>query len=449
MTTRMVGPDGLERGEPRTHFEATLTFGQAEALHADSVPACTRELAKEQIYPPFFHGPSFQVMRYAGPLEADESVGSGAMPYAAAFSAGDVEYQVQPLVMEALFQLCGLRTMHVDGKMSLPAAIDAVDLFHHEAVSGEIRLWCRHTGTDTLRRFDAVACLPDGTIMLRMSGYGMVETGPAPRLLSPEDAPQSESASEDDDTPADTTAAPDSAEVKPKRPVQTTLADEVPIPLASVELPELDDIVFAAVTVPEADPDPTWFTEDEIETQAAFKVEKRASEWRAGRLAVKAAIMTVAPDLKATDIEVQNAEGGAPYVLVQGEKMPGVITITHRDGLAIAAVSETAIGIDLETTEPRSKGFHEEAFNAAEKELTSDPVGAACVWAAKEAVFKRIGTGLKQALHAWTVQSDDAGGATASGPDGTFLVRFFDVDGRVLAVSAQAFDAVHETPANA
>jgi phosphopantetheinyl transferase len=67
-------------------------------------------------------------------------------------------------------------------------------------------------------------------------------------------------------------------------------------------------------------------------------------------------------------------------------------------------------------------------------------MGATCLWAAKEAAFKRIGTGLKQALHAWTVKPDGHGGASIHGPDGDFGVRFFDVDGRVLAVTSEAFD---------
>ena len=421
LTTRMVGPDGVPRGDPRVHFEATLRFGAADPpVTTKDVPECTAERGADSIYPPFFHGPSFQVLREAGPL-GDESIGTGRLPYAAAFDA-EPTFWTHPLVTEALFQICGLRTMAEEDAMSLPAGIETLDILSQEDPEGPFRLWSRYGGhEDGLRRFDAVAATPDGRVLVRLLGYTMVETGAAPTATTPEPEPV------------------EPAPAKEAKQVQQTLASDLPIPTVDPGLPDVEGVVFAAVEVAEADPDPAWFTDDERAQAEAFPADKRRTEWLAGRLAAKAACVSVDSELGPLDVTVVNEETGKPVLHVRGAPAASTLSITHRDGLAIAALGD-AIGIDLETIEERSGAFDEQAFNDAEKALAATPQGAACVWAAKEAVFKRLGTGLKQALHAWTVAPDGQGGATCSGPDGSFGVRFFDLDGRILAVTVPTFD---------
>ena len=418
LTSRMVGPDGVARGEPRVHFEATLKFGPAEApITSKEVPETDGSRDKDSIYPPFFHGPSFQVLRSAGPL-GDESVGTGQLPYAAAFAAGEPDFHTHPLVIEALFQVCGLRTMAAEQTMSLPAGIDQVDILSHEPPKEDYRLWCRYNGQeDGLHRFDAVAATASGRVLVRLVGYSMVPTGPMPEAT---------------------------VEVQPKAQVQQTLAEPAPepaverteIPMAPVDLPEIDGVTFAAVTT-DTD-DAAWFTD--AERGQEFAAEKRRTEWRAGRLAAKAAAMQLDDSLAATDVTVVNQDSGRPVLHIRGEPVDVTLSLTHRDGLAIAAISQDPLGIDLEVVEERPETWLHESFNEAEQPLAASAMGATCLWAAKEAAFKRIGDGLKQALHAWTVQPDGQGGATIAGPDATFGVRFFDVDGRVLAVTSPACD---------
>ncbi len=470
--SRMVGPDGKERGEPRTHFAATIHFGAAAAPRRTSeVPACTRDRDHASIYPPFFHGPSFQVLRYAGPLD-DESVGIGVTPEAPVLEGTSPEWHVHPLLVEALFQVCGLRTMTVDGRMSLPAAIERLDILHYGPLPKETRLWTRFAGRDDngLYRFDAAACTEDGAVLVRMVQYGMVETGDVPG--SDTDTPAPPAASEPtnghqnghadkDATPkpivelsepqaTDNSAAPVQKTLSESTPAAASAEPEaVPIPTVDLGLPDDTGALFAAVPVADADPDPQWFTEEELGTAEAFKAPKRAEEWRAGRLAAKAVAIAAGANVSALEVTVVNSDGGKPVLHLHGKAANYELSLTHRDGLAIAALAPTALGIDLETVKQRSAAWREEAFNDTEAPVAADDNAAACMWAAKEAVFKRTGTGLRSALRAWTVMPDGAGGATVTGPDGTFGVRFWSIEGRVLAVSLADFDPMTEEPETA
>ncbi|MCA1819519.1 MAG: 4'-phosphopantetheinyl transferase superfamily protein, partial [Halobacteriales archaeon] len=144
--------------------------------------------------------------------------------------------------------------------------------------------------------------------------------------------------------------------------------------------------------------------------------------------------------------------GGRPRILVKGAESALWLSITHREGLAVAAVSPAPVGIDLETVEDRPQSFLQEAFAVAELRSlldASDPrTDAACLWAAKEAALKRAGVGLKADLRKHVVTPDGKGGARVEGPavNGGYGVRFFSMDGKVLAVSAPACDAQTAPP---
>ncbi|MGB0651660.1 MAG: SDR family NAD(P)-dependent oxidoreductase [Thermoplasmatota archaeon] len=421
------GPNGQPLGNPRVHFAGELLLGVPKARPVtDEVPICTRDLARDQIYPPFFHGPSFQVLAFAGPFDHEEAVGMFRLPEEAPLAApAGAVFRAQPLVIEALFQVCGLHAMQTADRMCLPAAIDQVDLYEPALPGDEVRLWAQPTGTDEdgLRTYDAAAVTKQGRLLVRLLGFRMVETGPAPKA-EPEQA-----------APAEPT--------KPATNGATPAPAPAPTP-ATVELPELDGLAFAAVPVAEAiDATALSFTDAERAHLATLTVPKRAAEWAAGRLAVKEVARRVEPALDPTDIWAEADENGRPHLVIAGNRAPVHLSITHRDGLAIAALSESPLGIDLETIEAKPASFHEEAFNADERAAlgrSAQPdVEAVCLWAAKEAAFKQAGTGLAASLREHTVRADGQGGAVVEGPLGTFAVRFYDVAGRVLAVSSPTF----------
>ena len=252
-------------------------------------------------------------------------------------------------------------------------------------------------------------------MLLRLKGFTMVETGPADAGVL---APASGAASQ---------------------------GSAAGIPGADVLLPHSDEVHYAAVAVTSEPATAAHFTARELATYGAFPVQKRKDEWRAGRLAVKKAILETHAGLQATDVEVAaDDRTGRPRLLLRGSESALWISITHREGLAVAAVSPAPVGIDLETFEDRTRAFLEEAFHV--KELrglleAADPrFDAACMWAAKEAALKRAGVGLRSDLRAHTVSADQQGGAVVEGPTGRFGIRFYDLGGKVLAVSAPHLD---------
>jgi malonyl CoA-acyl carrier protein transacylase len=416
LTTQFVGPDGRPLGEPRLHFQAVVRFGAGRAAPHATAPAPSAALPRSRIYPPFFHGPSFQVLESAGPLEKGIAVAAYREPAEAHFRAGPARFTSNPMLVEALFQACGLCTMASEQRMALPAGIERVDLYHAGPAAQEVRLVGHAMGRtpEGLHRFDAQAVAKDGTVLLRLQGYTMVETGPAPPMPSPS-----------------AISAP-------------------PIPAADVPLPVMDDVHFAAVPVaPGAPAEPAWFTEAERAQHAAFKAPKRADEWRAGRLAAKKAAMEAHPGLGPLDVEVAaDSVSGRPRLRLKGQESALWLSISHRAGLAMAALSPGPVGLDLETVEDRERSFLEEAFSVGElksmldaTDAGADPrVFAACMWSAKEAALKRAGVGLKADLRAHHVVPDGEGGATVSGPTGTVGVRFFDAGGLVLAVTTPQVD---------
>jgi phosphopantetheinyl transferase len=203
---------------------------------------------------------------------------------------------------------------------------------------------------------------------------------------------------------------------------------------------------FAAVAVEPEVASEQQFTAKEIEQHKAFPVEKRRNEWRAGRLAAKAAVLATRSDLAATDIEVQGDDQGRPRLYIQGKESALWLSISHRDGLAVAAVSPAAVGVDLEVPEDKPQSFLQEAFAVTELrsllEAADPKTDTACLWAAKEAALKRAGVGLKADLRKHIVTPDGEGGARVEGPavNGGYGVKFYTVDGKVLAVSAPACD---------
>jgi phosphopantetheinyl transferase len=211
-----------------------------------------------------------------------------------------------------------------------------------------------------------------------------------------------------------------------------------------IALPDVEDVHFAAVPVAPGAADDAHFTAKERATHTAFPVEKRRDEWRAGRLAAKQAMMAQQPGLSALDIEVQGDDKGRPRFFVKGQESALWLSISHRAGHALAAVSTAPVGVDLETIEDRPRSFLEEAFAVVELKAllaADDPkLVATAMWSAKEAALKRAGVGLKADLRAHVVTADGHGGAVVEGPHGRFGVRFFMVEGKVCAVSAPVLD---------
>jgi len=125
-----------------------------------------------------------------------------------------------------------------------------------------------------------------------------------------------------------------------------------------------------------------------------LRVPKRRTEWLGGRVALKR-LIAAADGVDFQTVEVLPCGEGKPALCVCGKPWPGVFSITHSRGFAVAAISKTAdfLGIDLEKTEPRSDAWKTGFFHPDELTDTSDEFLTA-LWTQKEAVVKLLGTGL-------------------------------------------------------
>jgi 4'-phosphopantetheinyl transferase len=147
--------------------------------------------------------------------------------------------------------------------------------------------------------------------------------------------------------------------------------------------------------------DDTWLTDSERLVLARLRVAKRRADWRLGRWTAKALIGGVL-DVPPRHVDVEAADDGAPEVFVDGAPTGLSLSLSHRDGVAVAAVAElpTRVGIDLETIEPRSNAFVRQ-WLSAEEQTALPSTGSArdlwvlCCWTGKEASAKVLREGLR------------------------------------------------------
>src|SRR5512146_1625302 len=156
--------------------------------------------------------------------------------------------------------------------------------------------------------------------------------------------------------------------------------------------------------VPAAD---DWLHAAEITRLDALSVSKRRVDWRLGRWTAKCAATAYLHRSLAhqwlAGIEIRPAASGAPELFIHGEPAPLMISLSHRDGLAMCAVTRpgVAIGCDVELIEPRSDTFLADYFTATEQRLLARAPAAerfrlaALLWSAKESALKALRAGLR------------------------------------------------------
>jgi 4'-phosphopantetheinyl transferase len=153
--------------------------------------------------------------------------------------------------------------------------------------------------------------------------------------------------------------------------------------------------------------DSAWLGPDERSRLAGLNHRKRRADWLLGRWAVKQAAM-MAPELGLTigdpsRLEILPDGEGVPRAFLDGMPLPLGLSISHRQGAALAAIAATGhVGCDLEWIEERTAAFIEDYFSPREKQsilAATDPAGRALLanglWSAKESVAKLLGVGLR------------------------------------------------------
>lgn len=167
------------------------------------------------------------------------------------------------------------------------------------------------------------------------------------------------------------------------------------------------NIYWLEQTESDVPPDDGWLGPAELTALSRLRFAKRRNDWRLGRWTAKhavAACFELPTDARAlAEIEVRATSSGAPEIVFRGEVIPVGISISHRAGIAICAISlsGTSFGCDLETIEPRSDAFVADYFTCTEQSLVARALDEdrsrliALLWSAKESTLKALRVGLQ------------------------------------------------------
>jgi len=154
-------------------------------------------------------------------------------------------------------------------------------------------------------------------------------------------------------------------------------------------------------------PGDAWLAPAELAALSPAATAARRADWRRGRWTAKRALaawlglpqdvarwaaLTVLPD-----------RDGAPVPRYRGQPLPLSLSLSHRDGHALAVVGRAGVevGCDLERIEPRSAAFVADYLTGAERAAWSGASGAERdlvanrIWSAKESVLKLARRGLR------------------------------------------------------
>ncbi len=145
---------------------------------------------------------------------------------------------------------------------------------------------------------------------------------------------------------------------------------------------------------PKDEPKIESLSSKELKIYSEFSSEKRQHEFIAGRIACKKAFFKSVYDGKDcfenfSSVSILNNEKGAPFI----ENSDLYVTLSHSHGIAIAAVSKQAVGMDIEQINPRKISALKKMSSEIEpnfQNITSLTV----LWTLKESLGKALQTGI-------------------------------------------------------
>lgn len=133
----------------------------------------------------------------------------------------------------------------------------------------------------------------------------------------------------------------------------------------------------------------------------------RRNSFIAGRRAAKQLLLRCVPELRdfaLWEISIENQENGAPYARVNGQRLPGTLSLSHSGQAAAAAYTPDPLikfGIDLDLIAPRADSFLDTYLTQSELRWVRSThedervIVGNLIWSAKEAVLKALQTGLR------------------------------------------------------
>jgi Polyketide synthase dehydratase len=134
------------------------------------------------VYPPFFHGPAFQVVGAFG-RTGDGRLAARLAPGLPPLRWGCGPTVLRPRLLELLLQCCGIQELADTGRMMVPAAIESVH-WHPESLAAEaetsaVAVVRPRPGPRPRqgRIFDGQVVTTSGTVLLTATGYQVTDLG--------------------------------------------------------------------------------------------------------------------------------------------------------------------------------------------------------------------------------------------------------------------------------
>ncbi|SFW82829.1 type I polyketide synthase [Amycolatopsis australiensis] len=164
-------------------------------------------------------------------------------------------------------------------------------------------------------------------------------------------------------------------------------------------------------------------------------------QWLLGRIAAKDAVRHFLwaggePEMFPAELRIGNDGAGRPLVTgAYGRVLPPLtISLAHRGEVGVAIARRGPCGIDVEEVVPRTESTVDAALGAGEQALFAGLSGDperwfARFWTAKEAVAKRLGTGLRGDPRAFAVVAAAPDELTVRAAGADYRVRCADVTG--------------------
>jgi 4'-phosphopantetheinyl transferase len=181
-------------------------------------------------------------------------------------------------------------------------------------------------------------------------------------------------------------------------------------PAENARTAEIEDLarpLYAIQSAADVPQDDEWLAYREEQELRTLRFAPRRRDWRLGRWTAKrllgAQLTRVGWRIPLDQIEIRAAADGAPEAWIDQLRAPYALSLSHREGRAVAAIADpaTSLGCDLEHIEPHGDDLVEDFFTAAERRLVERASPAerdrstAVLWSAKESALKALREGLR------------------------------------------------------
>lgn len=140
----------------------------------------------------------------------------------------------------------------------------------------------------------------------------------------------------------------------------------------------------------------TLLSKEEQKIYQGFSKSKRAAEFLAGRVILKACLTGV--QHRMPQIEILNQDSGRPFLKIDQKKQPRpYFSLSHKDSLILAAADPLSpLGVDIEKISLRPKKLKAYFLSAAEERVLTDSGldeahALTFLWAARESLVKLTG----------------------------------------------------------